>query len=530
MSKGFYLIPRSGGIAYLNMPKAGCSSILRALAQLRSSEAFPVPEGMAPDGSDPIHGFWPPTAHLEWFYRRWPLDFPRLPAGMLTFTFVRNPYARLLSFYKSKVIAGQSPIDYYERRLGIKRGASLEDVVIRITSADPQELEHHASPQSSILFGEAGPRAAYVGKIEHAEQDWNVIRGLTGIQTNLGRANAIPSRSDSAFTPALRDRVYDYFKDDFELFGYSRDSMAEVDVGGRPIDAAVYDLHHKPSDVIADWRARLASGRADAEARAAAFTREPRLRAKYFRRQEEQFRELAAKQQFHIEQEVMRLKERLGELWSVPRNLAKLDERQRSDTERLSAIIESDRTLRGLLESRLIGPGREHMALGLLANRVQALEIHWKAENTQHQTDLASLRSSLATVTRERDQLAAQMRRAHHSIDTLTSGVKRLLLIQFARASEKRKGRLLTKVLRNSAAELRELASSGAVDAVFYLAEYPEARQCGLSPAEHYFHVGAREGKNPSPSFDTLDYLVNHQELAESGENPLLHWLRNQEQ
>ena len=118
MLKPFYIIPRTGGLAYLNMPKSACTSILHHLVDMRA-DTDPAPTaGLLEDGSDAVHGFSPPYAHLEYFFGRWPLDHPPIPSSFITFTFVRNPYARFYSFYKSKIKLGQTPGSYY-RKFGI---------------------------------------------------------------------------------------------------------------------------------------------------------------------------------------------------------------------------------------------------------------------------------------------------------------------------------------------------------------------------------------------------------------------------
>jgi hypothetical protein len=45
----------------------------------------------------------------------------------------------------------------------------------------------------------------------------------------------------------------------------------------------------------------------------------------------------------------------------------------------------------------------------------------------------------------------------------------------------------------------------------------------------HYIEHGAAEGRNPSAEFNTNRYLAEHPELAESGENPLLHFVRTRD-
>ena len=63
-------------------------------------------------------------------------------------------------------------------------------------------------------------------------------------------------------------------------------------------------------------------------------------------------------------------------------------------------------------------------------------------------------------------------------------------------------------------------------DAIWYSRENPDVKVSGLDPAEHYLLIGAKLGRNPSATFDSAIYLANHQDIAESGENPLLHFIR----
>jgi hypothetical protein len=61
-------------------------------------------------------------------------------------------------------------------------------------------------------------------------------------------------------------------------------------------------------------------------------------------------------------------------------------------------------------------------------------------------------------------------------------------------------------------------------DAAWYLAEYPDVLEAGYSPAEHYLHHGAAEGRDPGPNFSTAYYLRNAPDIAEAGMNPLVHF------
>lgn len=66
-------------------------------------------------------------------------------------------------------------------------------------------------------------------------------------------------------------------------------------------------------------------------------------------------------------------------------------------------------------------------------------------------------------------------------------------------------------------------------DAQWYLAQYPDiARDAKMSaqPARHYLLMGGFEGRNPGPNFDSAYYLSAHADVAESGINPLVHYVK----
>lgn len=76
----------------------------------------------------------------------------------------------------------------------------------------------------------------------------------------------------------------------------------------------------------------------------------------------------------------------------------------------------------------------------------------------------------------------------------------------------------------DDAAELALIAP--AFDVSFYLSDNPDIAQAGVDALKHYLHLGWREGRNPSPWFDTARYIAAHDELAEDPINPLVHCLR----
>ncbi len=69
------------------------------------------------------------------------------------------------------------------------------------------------------------------------------------------------------------------------------------------------------------------------------------------------------------------------------------------------------------------------------------------------------------------------------------------------------------------------MQSSGLFDANWYLTEYPEVKETGLDPLEHFAKLGLKEKRSPGPDFDTEWYLQNYPDVAQSGVNPLEHYI-----
>lgn len=65
------------------------------------------------------------------------------------------------------------------------------------------------------------------------------------------------------------------------------------------------------------------------------------------------------------------------------------------------------------------------------------------------------------------------------------------------------------------------------LDAPAYRARHGAAMSAGrLTALEHFLFEGAAEGANPHPLFDVRHYVGQSDDLAASGENPLMHYLR----
>ena len=69
------------------------------------------------------------------------------------------------------------------------------------------------------------------------------------------------------------------------------------------------------------------------------------------------------------------------------------------------------------------------------------------------------------------------------------------------------------------------LRKSSAFDVDWYLTQYPDVAESGVDPVKHYLEFGAWEGRFPNPYFDSGRYLSANPDVKEARINPLVHYV-----
>lgn len=67
---------------------------------------------------------------------------------------------------------------------------------------------------------------------------------------------------------------------------------------------------------------------------------------------------------------------------------------------------------------------------------------------------------------------------------------------------------------------------AGAFDSRFYLGENPDVAESGVDPITHFLESGWREGRDPAPWFSVADYQELNPDVAASGMHPFVHYLQ----
>ena len=139
-----------------------------------------------------------------------------------TFSFVRDPYARVLSAWRDKVERGAKDLD------GLGDGQpNFPEFVRRIAASDPARVNAHVRPQHLLV-----PHwVRFVGRVERLDADLQELgRQLGRSNGEASRRNASPDASVAEFyDTATTKLVQQLYEADFHRFGY--DSSFEPLVG-----------------------------------------------------------------------------------------------------------------------------------------------------------------------------------------------------------------------------------------------------------------------------------------------------------
>jgi hypothetical protein len=216
MSQGFrsptlFYLARQHRLAYLQIPKVACTSIKTAIALMNRpdlAEELQINPDLIhtqPDLSDIVR-----------------VDSPEL-YSLLRFTFVRDPYARFVSFYWSKIAGDGNPVPRFQR-LGFIPGMSIDDVLDRVEATDPFELDPHLTPQSAYVLRNNRLHVDFIGRIERFAEDIKLVEAWSGTRLNIGELNVtnkVEARSArDTLSRSQRSRVQRLYARDFELLGY----------------------------------------------------------------------------------------------------------------------------------------------------------------------------------------------------------------------------------------------------------------------------------------------------------------------
>lgn len=249
--KGFCRVARLSrdhGYVFVNIPKSGGNSVRAAL--IRSESMLANGEPRVKNNASAYDNIYFLRTNMDlsmgWYLAHSIHNAP-------VFSFVRNPYARILSAYNEKIyktyrmLKGDAryPVSKKRQRvrrlnelgLPLGREASFEEFLGKVTATKPASLDQHFAPQSYIL---AMGRISYtvIGSLENYDADMDVVSECAFGDATLwrraenasgGARNVNPEgggavdRIRDCYTQNAIDLVTRYYASDFEALGYSMD-------------------------------------------------------------------------------------------------------------------------------------------------------------------------------------------------------------------------------------------------------------------------------------------------------------------
>jgi len=142
------------------------------------------------------------------------------------FSFVRNPFDRLVSAYNNKLVENNH-ISTTMQRMGLELGMPFDTFLEIVSATADADLDVHLLPQSSILCIGSTPVPRFIGKLEAMADHWQRL-GRRMRQAGLPVLRKLPSKNvrrggdrdlrDYFKTDKLITMALSRYRDDVELF------------------------------------------------------------------------------------------------------------------------------------------------------------------------------------------------------------------------------------------------------------------------------------------------------------------------
>ncbi|MDV2080242.1 sulfotransferase family 2 domain-containing protein [Marinobacter xestospongiae] len=140
------------------------------------------------------------------------------------FTFVRNPYDRLVSAYEYLCRGGNNSYDLMFKQRTMDRFSDFDDFVLNGLRHDPAVQNHvHFRRQTDFLYIGSSLAVDFVGRYENLDKDFSYLASIAGVSAALEQKN--PSQrsrtvSDYYQNPEVRQAVREFYQSDFQALQY----------------------------------------------------------------------------------------------------------------------------------------------------------------------------------------------------------------------------------------------------------------------------------------------------------------------
>lgn len=220
-------------IAYVETPKVACTSIKKFMQDtyIDGEWRLPNPSMVHERSHSPLGQLSTITAEQS-AQVLWGSDYRR-------FSFVRNPYTRLLSGYLDKLVTNEFERARHLPLMGFELGShpTLLEFLERLAQQTDAQRDIHFTTQASLLRADR-VEYDYIGRFEVFKQDFLRLQATyfgvnhpTKSYESFGKHHAsnASSKIDQYFGPLEIELTREIYENDFLLFGYSEDVMRSSD-------------------------------------------------------------------------------------------------------------------------------------------------------------------------------------------------------------------------------------------------------------------------------------------------------------
>ena len=141
------------------------------------------------------------------------------------FTFVRNPFSRLVSFFQSKYwpLGGAYHVKH-KQFFWIDKVSNFDDLAYKISKLPDFHLDLHGSPQHIFIeeLKASVGEIDFIGKYETLQQDFEKIKSQFDLLPlrHIGKSTGEKENWRDYYTPKTAKMIYQRYRKDFEMFGY----------------------------------------------------------------------------------------------------------------------------------------------------------------------------------------------------------------------------------------------------------------------------------------------------------------------
>ena len=148
---------------------------------------------------------------------------PKNKRSYFSFSYVRNPYDRVLSCYNNKFnMKEESDFLYSNYLFGyLKNEDSFEDFVNKISKIPNFLCDRHFKTQYSIIHSK-GAEMNHIGRLENIQEDYEEIRKRYDFNELPMLNKTKDPKGEFFLSEELRDKIFKKYEIDFREFGYKK--------------------------------------------------------------------------------------------------------------------------------------------------------------------------------------------------------------------------------------------------------------------------------------------------------------------